>query len=366
MSDERQQTVAEPSVLTDRRGHLGLLTLNRPRSINALTHEMVSHIVHALDAWRNDEEIRTVAIVGAGERGLCAGGDIVALYQEATQGDGAGAAAFWADEYEMNALIAAYPKPVVAVQDGLVLGGGIGVSGHASHRLVTERSKLGFPEVAIGFVPDVGASWLLSRSPGQLGVRIALTAESVGAADAILLGLADTFVQSTDLPALLTALQTAPADTVIERFAADLGPAALQASQAWVDQAFRHSTVGEILAALTRLSDSGNAEAGKLADTISAQSPLALTVTLELLRQATQFADLETALEVEYRVSTHALKQPDFAEGVRAQVIDKDRNPSWSPIALADVTDQQVSAFFQNTSHGDLNLRQRLAAREQQ
>src|SRR5690606_19606737 len=163
---------------------------------------MVRLIVEALNAWR-DDDIATVAIVGAGERGLCAGGDVIGLHRAATEGEPEFAAAFWRDEYRMNAMIANYPKPVVAVQDGLVLGGGIGVSAHASHRVVTERSRLGFPEVTIGFVPDVGATWLLSRAPGELGTRLALTGASVGAADAIHVGLADHLVPSRSVPELL-------------------------------------------------------------------------------------------------------------------------------------------------------------------
>ncbi len=178
-------------------------------------------------------------ITGNGERGLCAGGDIVGLYRAATEGDPDSAARFWADEYRMNALIAEYPKPYVAIMDGIVLGGGIGIGAHGSHRVVTERSSLGLPEVGIGFVPDVGSTWLLSRAPGELGTHVALTAGSVGGADAILLGLADALVPSDRLDELVAALESEPPDAVIDRL--DVAPPAapLREDAGWIDQRVR-------------------------------------------------------------------------------------------------------------------------------
>ncbi|WP_167042064.1 enoyl-CoA hydratase/isomerase family protein [Salinibacterium sp. ZJ454] len=337
-------------VLVGRSGRLGILTLNRPRAINALTHGMVRAVTDALNHWRGDDSVLTIAIVGAGERGLCAGGDVVSLYRDATEGDGSAAAEFWRDEYRMNALIARYPKPIVAIQDGLVLGGGIGISAHASHRVVTERSRIGFPEVTIGFVPDVGASWLLSRAPGQVGSRLGLTAESIGAADAIYVGFSDHFVPSDQISALLMALETEDPDSAIAALAQHPGEAPLVAQTPAIDQAFGRDTVGEILATLRE------AGADDLADGIQAKSPLALAVTRESLRRARDFRDLEEALVSEFRVSTHALAAPDFAEGVRAQLVDKDRNPQWTPASLADVTADAVARFFAEPAAGDLTI----------
>ena len=190
-------------VLVYRRGHLGHLVLNRPKSINALTHSMVITIAAALEKWESDDSVATVLISGAGDRGLCAGGDIIAIYTDAIGTDekvgGAASASFWADEYALNAHIARYSKPYVAFMDGVVLGGGVGVSAHGSFRVVTERTRLGMPETGIGFVPDVGGTFLLSRAPGELGTHLALTAGSVTGADAIALGLADHFVTSDRL-----------------------------------------------------------------------------------------------------------------------------------------------------------------------
>ena len=207
----------EPEVVFDRRGHVGSITLNRPRAINALTHSMAGLIRAQLDRWANDDDVKTIVLTGSGERGLCAGGDIVSLYRDAESGDGSASRAFWRDEYELNAFIARYPKPYVAIMDGIVLGGGIGISAHASHRIVTERSKLGLPETGIGFIPDVGASWLLTRSPGELGTYLALSASTVRAGDAIAIGLADSYVPSERLPMLIRDLEQVDADRSEER-----------------------------------------------------------------------------------------------------------------------------------------------------
>lgn len=340
-------------VLAERRGALGVLTLNRPRAINALTHDMVRLIAAALDAWETDDAVRTVAIVGAGERGLCAGGDVIGLHADVTGSDGSGAAEFWRDEYRLNARLGSYPKPIVALQDGLVLGGGIGISGHASHRIVTERSRLGFPEVTIGFVPDVGATWLLSRAPGELGTRLALTADTVGAADAIALGLSDWFVASEHLPALLRDLESADADVMIAAWASEPGRSALAAERVQTDADFGGQSVGEIIDALRRR---GTEAAALRADGIAAKSPLASAVTLAALRRARTLTSLEDALALEFRLSTHAAMAPDFAEGIRAQLIDKDRRPRWSPASLAEIPEGRVEEFFAPSAFGDLEF----------
>lgn len=344
---------AEPEVLIEKRGRLGLLTLNRPRAINALTHDMVRLISDALDRWAADDTIATVAIVGAGDRGLCAGGDVVSLYRDVTEGDGLRAAQFWRDEYAMNARIARYPKPYVAIQDGIVLGGGIGISAHGSHRVVTERSRLGFPEVTIGYIPDVGATWLLSRAPGALGVRLALSAANVGAADAILVGFSDAFVPSARIATLLTALESEQPETAIATVADDPGTGVLAAQRSWSDQAFAADSVPEVL---ERLRVSGVAEASGLADAIQTKSPLALAVTLAAVRRAGTLPSLEAALAQEYRVSRHSSASHDFAEGIRAQLIDKDRDPRWVPPTHAEVADSDVAAFFETPPDGDLVL----------
>lgn len=351
----------DSEVLVEERGRLGLLTLNRPKAINALTHNMVKLISAALDRWADDDDIATVALVGAGDRGLCAGGDVVGLYRDVTEADGMGAAAFWRDEYAMNARIARYPKPFVAIQDGIVLGGGIGVSAHGSHRVVTERSKLGFPEVTIGYIPDVGATWLLSHAPGELGTRLALSAATIGPADAILVGFSDHFVPSDRISTLLRTLEATNPVTAIAFHAASPDRGELAAQREWTDHAFTADSVTDILG---RLRGYGSEEASALADSIAQKSPLALAVTLEALRRARHLPDLEAALDQEYRVSRHSSGTPDFAEGIRAQLIDKDRNPRWNPSTHAAVTDGDVEAFFEVPADGDLDLSTAFASKE--
>lgn len=333
-------------VRIETRGRLGLITLDRPAALNALTHGMVGRIRMALDAWAVEEAVTTVAIRGAGDRAFCAGGDIVSLYRDATTGDGRAAAAFWRDEYRLNALIARYPKPYVALMDGIVLGGGIGLSAHGSHRIVTERSMLGMPETGIGFLPDVGGTWLLAHAPGELGTHLALTAGRARAADAIALGLADTFVLSDALPALLDALETRSADEAIDLVAHDPGQSELEAQRPWIDEAYAGDDLITMLERLAERGQQGEQGAQDAGCAIAGKSPWALSITVAALRSADQLQNLPAALAQEYRLALRALRSPDFAEGVRAQVIDKDRSPHWSPSSLAEVDPAAVRAAF--------------------
>ncbi|MDN3480359.1 enoyl-CoA hydratase/isomerase family protein [Arthrobacter sp. APC 3897] len=341
---------SEPEVRLERRGHLGHIILNRPGAINALTANMVSLIAGALDEWEHDDGVATVLLSGAGERGLCAGGDIVALYRDAGNG-GRESASFWAGEYQLNARISSYPKPYVALMDGIVLGGGVGVSAHARHRVVTERTKVGMPETGIGFVPDVGGTYLLSRAPGELGTYAALTAGTMTGADALLLGLADIYVDSSRLGELSAELEHRQAEDVLRDFAQEPPEAPLAAAREWIDECFAHEDVETIVDALLR-SETG--EAKKAAAVVLTKSPSALKVTLQSLRRARELPELRSVLEQEYRVSLHALTAPDFAEGVRAQVVDKDRNPQWTPATLAEVRQTDVDSYFAPLDGPDL------------
>lgn len=346
----------EPEVLIDKRDGVGSITLNRPKAINALNHPMALAITDALRSWADDEEVRTVVVTGAGERGLCAGGDIVAIHADAKSG-GANAdsptGVFWRDEYILNALIGSYPKPYVVVMDGIVMGGGVGLSGHGSHRIVTERSKIGMPEVGIGFVPDVGGTYLLSRAPGEIGTHVALTTARMTAGDAIATGFADYFVSSENIPALLDTLRAEPADIAIAKFATAAPESGLAAGRDWIDACYGASTVEEIV---SRLETADAPEARAAAAEILAKSPVALKVTLRSLRAARELTSLEAVLNEEYRVSIASLGSHDLVEGIRAQVIDKDRNPQWNPATLADVSDAQVAAYFVELGDKELGL----------
>ncbi|MER7850369.1 enoyl-CoA hydratase/isomerase family protein [Kitasatospora sp. NPDC096077] len=340
-------------VLVHREGRAGLIVLNRPGALNALTHGMVRRISDALDAWEDDGKVDTVVVTGAGERAFCAGGDIVAIHRAATGGDPGAVEEFWRDEYRLNARIARYPKPYVAVMSGIVMGGGVGVSAHGSVRIVTGTTRIAMPEAGIGFVPDVGGTYLLALAPGELGTHLALTAGSVGAADALLCGLADHFVPAEHLPALLDDLADLPVHDALERHVAPAPPGHLEAQRPWIDACYAAGTVEEIL---DRLRDSGEPEAKQAADRIAVNSPSAVKATLAALRRARALGPLEAVLDQEYRISCAALATPDLAEGIRAQVIDKDRAPKWRPATLGEVEAATVARYFAPLGERELGL----------
>ncbi|WP_233580644.1 enoyl-CoA hydratase/isomerase family protein [Streptomyces triticirhizae] len=346
-------TTEEPEVLTSRAGRLGLLTLNRPRALNALNHPMVRVLTATLRAWAADPDVATVAIAGAGERGLCAGGDIRAIHADATSGTadaGAASAAFWRDEYRLNALIARFPKPYVALMDGIVMGGGVGLSAHGTLRVVTERSRVAMPETGIGFAPDVGGTWLLARAPGELGTHLALTGGEMTAGDAVHCGFADHFAEAHALPALLADLAHTPAAEAVAAHAGPVPPGELAAARPWIDACYAADTVEEILA---RLAARPEPAAQRAAATLATRSPTSLKVTLAAVRRARRLGGLEEALEGEYRTSRALLASPDLAEGVRAQVVDKDRNPRWRPATLAEVGAADVARYLAGPEHGE-------------
>ncbi|MFE3148853.1 enoyl-CoA hydratase/isomerase family protein [Streptomyces sp. NPDC059218] len=340
------------SVLLHTEGRAAYLTLNRPEALNALTHTMVRTIADALDTWESDPGVETVVVTGAGGRGLCAGGDIRAIHRDAATG-GAASAEFWRDEYRLNARIARLRTPYVAVMDGIVMGGGVGISAHGTVRLVTERSRIAMPETGIGFVPDVGGTYLLGLAPGELGTHLALTGAPVGAADAQLCGLADHFVPFEALPVLLAELAAAPVHDVLTRHVRPAPPGELDADRDWIDHCYAADTVEGIV---DRLLGHGAQAAKDAATTLLSKSPTALKVTLDSIRRARELGPLERVLEQEYRVSCAALAHPDLVEGIRAQVIDKDRAPHWRPATLAEVTDQDVDGFFAPRGEHGLHL----------
>ncbi|CAJ1580396.1 enoyl-CoA hydratase/isomerase family protein [[Mycobacterium] wendilense] len=321
---------------------VGILTLNRPKAINSLTQTMVDVLNEKLKAWASDDNIRAVLVEGAGERGLCAGGDVVALYHSA-RADGSAARKFWFDEYQMNALIGEYPKPYVALMDGIVMGGGVGVAGHGDVRVVTDTTKMAMPEVGIGFIPDVGGTFLLSRAPGALGLYAALTGSPFSGADAIALGFADHFVPQAKLAELTADIVAGDIDAALAKHSTTAPDSELLAQQFWIDECFAADTVADIIA---NLRGHGAEPAKAAADIIAGRSPIALSVTLEAVRRAQKLDTLRDALVQEYRVSCASARSHDFVEGIRAQLVDKDRNPKWSPASLAEVTREDVENYF--------------------
>ena len=337
-------TPSEPEVLLRSNNGIGHITLNRPRAINALNHAMVLSITEALNDWAVDDEVSTVVLDGAGDRGLCAGGDVRAIYRDAKEG-GSASLDFWIDEYRLNSRIAHYPKPLVALMDGLVMGGGVGLSAHASHRVVTDRTLVAMPEVNIGLIPDVGGTYLLARAPGMTGLHAGLTAASITGTDAIALGFADRLIAHAELPALVARITEIGADGALAELSEDFATSEVLGSRFWIDQCYAAGEVEEILANLR----SNAAPAAQAAATaIEGASPISLKLTLRAVRAAGEL-NLEEALNEEFRMVSALLRTPDLVEGIRSQVIDKDRSPRWSPATLADVTPELVDSFFTDT-----------------
>ena len=308
---------------------VGFVTLNRPKAINSLNQGMVNELSAVLAGWEQDAAVRVVVLSGAGERGLCAGGDVVAIYHSA-RADGVAARRFWHDEYLLNAQIGRFPKTYVSLMDGIVMGGGVGVGAHANTRVVTDTSKMAMPEVGIGFIPDVGGTYLLSRSPGSLGLHAALTGSPFSGADAIALGFADHYVPHDKLDQFSEAIVAEGLERALAEHAVEPPPSDLVAQREWIDHCYASDTVFDIVAAL-RGHDAGPANGA--ANLIATRSPIALSVTLEAVRGAAKLDTLEDVLTQEYRVSCASLRSHDLVEGIRAQLVDKDRNPSWSPAA---------------------------------
>ena len=329
-------------VLVNVENGVGLITLNRPKAINSLTHTMVNTMSKVLTDWQHDDDICAVVLSGAGERGLCAGGDIVAIYHSA-RADGSEARQFWYDEYVLNAQIGRFGKPYVALMDGIVMGGGVGVGVHGSVRVVTDTTKMAMPEVGIGLIPDVGGTLILSRTPGRLGLHAALTGAPFGGADAIAMGFADHFMPHDLLHDFKNAVIADGIDAALSAYATEPPPSPLLAQRDWIDHCFSGETVSDIVAAL-RGHDAG--PANDAANLIATRSPISVSVALELVRRAAKLETLEDVLRQEYRTSCGSLRSHDLVEGIRAQVIDKDRNPKWSPASLAAVTFADVEAYF--------------------
>jgi enoyl-CoA hydratase len=333
-------------VIVRAQGSLRQITLNRPKALNALTLGMAVTMTTFLRSWAADPAVGAILLDGSGDRGFCAGGDIRALYDAAKSGSPL-PREFWSTEYRLDVLIARYPRPVIAVMDGLVMGGGVGLSAHASHRIVTERSSVAMPEVGIGFFPDVGACYLLARAPGYAGTHLALTGERMTAADAIYCGLADVQIDAgkiAALPATLADCRTA-LDVRARLGSMSVPPAAsrLAAARPWIDACYGADDVEDIVDCLRA---SGNDAALAALAIIERMSPTALKVTLRNMRSAASFDKVEQCFQQDYRLALACIAGHDFIEGIRAAIVDKDRRPVWRPDTLEAVTTDFVDRHF--------------------
>ena len=343
--------MSEAEVVTRIENGVGRITLNRPKAIHALNRAMCEAMTEALLAWRSDAAVQSVLIDHAGERGFCAGGDI-RMIAESGAGDVSEAKAFFLAEYRLNHLMFDYPKPIIAIVDGIVMGGGVGISEPADIRVATERTTYAMPETGIGLFPDVGGGWFLPRLPGQTGVWLALTGARLKAADTVALGIHTHFVPADRVAALKADLMGEAADpsSVVARHPGDAGPAPLSAHREAIDRLFAFDTVEEIFQALEA---DGSDWALKQLETLKTKSPQSLKVSLRQIRTGATLNSFADNMAMEYALGGRVVRTHDFQEGVRAVIVDKDNAPKWSPADLSGVTDETLDALFAPSSDNE-------------
>jgi len=337
----------EPELMLEVGGSVGRITLNRPKALNALTLEQIERIDPALRRWLDDPEVQVVVIRGKGGKAFCAGGDIRTLFETRKRGDMAYFRRFYWEEYRLNRLIKHSTKPYIALLDGIVMGGGVGISVHGSHRVATENVLFAMPETGIGMFPDVGGTFFLPRLPGEIGMYLALTGARLKAADAVYAGVCTHYVPAARLPELQTALaessEGAAADLLLDSYAEEPeGEPPLAAVRAVIDRCFAQPSVEAILDALD---GEGTEWAAETRKALLAKAPMALKVTYRQQRLGRSL-EFDDAMKVEYRLSQRFMAGHDFFEGVRAVIVDKDNAPRWDPARLEDVSDEAVDAYF--------------------
>lgn len=348
-----EQNVRTDYVRTETRGPLGVITLDRPRALNSLDRDMVLAMEGILGRWAEEPEVRAVVVRGEG-RGLCAGGDVRAL----RDGPDEDAISFWEDEYRLNALIAGYAKPYVALMDGITMGGGLGISAHGSVRVVTERTSVAMPETRIGFTPDVGMAALLARAPGELGTHLALTSSTATGADAVYLGWADHLVPCERLDELVDVLASRLADpsladlsalevahSAVRALALPAPEAPLAAEREWVDDAYAGDDAQTILERLVEMAAEGHQGARAAEEAIRAVCPFSAVLTLEALRRAA-IMEVVDVLAQDLRLGAALIARGDMREGIRALLVDKDGAPRWNPARIEDVDPAEIRAAF--------------------
>ena len=342
----------DAEALVERRGRAGVIVLNRPKALNALTLTMVRLIAAALDEWERDAAIDRILLLGAGERAFCAGGDIRRLYDLGRAGDHDAQLTFWREEYQLNRRIKTYPKPIIALVDGVVMGGGVGLAMHATHTVAGERFVFAMPEVGIGFFPDVGAAWLLPRLPVRVGVYFALTGLRADGADALAVGLAQVFVPSSVFPALAQELEgNASVQRVLASFSTPPPRSNLGGEAEAIEACFSGADRAAILDALDKAEKQGHAFAAPARAAMLKKSPTSQAIALRQM-EAGATIDFNEALRMDYRIVSRICRGHDFYEGVRAVIVDKDNRPNWSP----PPSRTEVDAYFVPLGDGDLEF----------
>jgi enoyl-CoA hydratase len=343
-------------ILCETQGEAGLITLNRPKALNALTLAMVREMRRALDAWAKDPAVTRIIVQGAGEKAFCAGGDIRQLTEDLRAGRRDEALAFWREEYQLNIAIKRYPKPYISLIDGICMGGGVGVSLHGTVRVAGDRYLFAMPEVGIGFFPDVGATYALPRLPGQMGMYLALTGERVKRADAMMLGLATHAVPSGNIEGLRQALIAGdPVEVALSRVAIDPDPAPLEAERDLIDACFSADSVIDILTRLDRAAEKGSDFAARTVAGMRAKSPTSMNLAFEQVRRGATM-DFEDAMKTEFRIVSRIGDGHDFFEGVRALLIDKDNQPRWQPASLEAVDRAVIEHHFARLDDRELEV----------
>lgn len=345
---------AEAEILCETRGAAGVVILNRPKALNALSLGMVRELARALDAWEHDPQVTRIVVSSASEKAFSAGGDIRALHDLGRQGRHDEMLAFWREEYILNTRIKRYAKPYVSLIDGIVMGGGVGISLHGSHRIAGDRYLFAMPEVGIGFFPDVGATYALPRLPDAAGTYLALTGDRVGAADAMMLGLATHCVPSGRMAELVDALTgRAALDEILSGFSHHAGPGKLAPERELIADCFGQDSLPAITQRLRLHAERGNSFAGKLLQTMAAKSPTSIAIAFgQMQRGAT--LDFEQAMQLEFRIVSRIVRGHDFYEGVRAVVVDKDHAPHWQPSTPEAVVEADIAAYFAPLGADDL------------
>ncbi len=344
-------------ILFELKGHAGVVTLNKPETLNAVTDEMLTALNAQLDVWENDEAVNHVVIKAVEGRAFSAGGDIRHLYDTGTAGNYD--FDFFAREYVLNARIRKFPKPYIALVDGIAMGGGVGVSFHGSHRIAGDKIGFAMPEVGIGFFPDVGASYFLSRLPHQMGLYLGLTGNRIKSADCVTLGLANHYVPSDQFAELEVALcNESDANAAIACFAQAPDTAPYLTYAPFVERAFAAPSLAEVLSELHDMQREGG-EIGewsaKTLATLKAKSPTSLAIAFRQIRAGASL-DIDECMRMEYRILKRVLPEQEFYEGIRAAIIDKDNAPVWSPTSLADVDPSTIDAHFADLGDEELNL----------
>jgi enoyl-CoA hydratase len=336
-------------------GRAAFITLNRGQALNALTHDMIREMNRRYLRWAAAPRVYGVVLEATG-RAFCVGGDIRALIDD-TSADPGKALVFFRDEYQHNWTLQRFTKPNVALIDGAVMGGGVGISIFGTHRVAGERFRFAMPETSIGFFPDIGGGWFMSRFPGESGTYLALTGKSVGREDGYYLGIASHCIAAAEFDEIRHAMiESDPIDPALDALHRDPGDSEIARRQGVIDRIFAAETVGDILARLDGETGEHAAWAQETAATIRRNAPLGLKVTLRQLRVARGAPTLKDALVTDFRLASRLVAAPDFREGVRAALIDKDRSPRWRPASLAEVSDEMVASYFAPLREDELNL----------